>query len=376
MSTNALPPPPTTDIHSASCHPFKNEYGSNIGKSIRRNSSVELFRILATFLVVMVHLNGYVVDMPQKFAGFSTFAISQSLLESISIVCVNSFLIITGWYGLKFKWKHIWTIWSILVCIYVPFYLFRSIFINHNFNVPTLIFNFIAIGKENYYINNYLLLLFISPVLNIFIKNYGKKILPYTIAFWFIEIIFDWIMEIKFLGFGYGYNITHFILIYFLAQTAHLYKNNIYSLASVPKCIAIYLIGVILVTGMYFIMPLDKAYAYSNPIIVIMAFSLFFVFERKTFHNKVINWISSSTLAVYIIHCTPPVSTILRKWDLFALSNFSYSKYLLLMFVTIIIVMIFSILYDKIRCVFMPVLGNKLCSYLDKYTKNYINTFQ
>ncbi|MDE6859051.1 MAG: hypothetical protein K2J65_01405 [Duncaniella sp.] len=270
-----------------------------------RNSSVEVFRIIATFLVLIVHFNGWFVGgMPEKFAGFSVFNIGQTLIEAISCTCVNCFLVITGWYGLRFKWKHIWTIWSIIVWIYVPFYLIES-FYKADFSIVGLAYKFFAIGQESYYVQCYLMLLFLSPILNAFIQKYGRKILPYTLSFWLIEFVLDWALKNKCLGFAYGYQLTHFVFMYILGQTACLYKDEISKNLNYIKCLGIYIAGAIIISITYLILPADKAFAYTNPFNIIMSFALFFVFERMTFHNPLINWISSSTLAVYILHCTP-----------------------------------------------------------------------
>lgn len=252
----------------------------------QRNSSVELFRIIATFLVLIVHFNGWFLGgMPEKLIDFNFPSISQAFIESLSAVCVNCFLVITGWYGVNFKWKHIVTIWSILVWVYVPCYLMETIY-NGNFSVSTLIINIIAFGQESYYVQCYLMLIFLSPILNSFIKLYGKRILPFSITFWLIEIGFDWILKNKCLSFGHGYELTHFLLMYMLGQTAFLYKRKIQKWITCNRGLIIYIVGAIIVTIMYIIIPGELVFAYSNPINVVMAFALFFVFERKVFFNN------------------------------------------------------------------------------------------
>lgn len=65
----------------------------------QRNSSVELFRILATFLVLIVHLNGWMAGglVDWNDSNISTLhKISQLIIQSLSVVCVNCFLIISG----------------------------------------------------------------------------------------------------------------------------------------------------------------------------------------------------------------------------------------------------------------------------------------
>lgn len=287
-----------------------------------RNSSVELFRIIATFLVLIVHFNGWFVNMPDKFEGYSIMNVSQSFIEAFSCTCVNCFLVITGWYGMTFKWKHVWTIWSIVAWIYVGLYILNSV-LTHEFSIFGFIARFIAIEYESYYIQCYLMLLFLSPVLNSFITKYGKKILPYTIAFWAIEILFDWLLKNKCLGFGHGYMLTHFVFLYILGQTAFLFKDEIRRIFTSIRCIIIYCSGCIIIGFSYFFISGELSFAYSNPVNVIMSFALFFLFERHTFYNKTINWIASSTLAVYVFHITPPVINALRAWDVYAQTTYS-----------------------------------------------------
>lgn len=339
-----------------------------------RNSSVELFRIISTFLVLIVHFNGWFISIPSKFVGFSIFSVTQDFIESFSIICVNCFLVITGWYGITFKWKHIWTIYSILVWIYVPCYLLDS-YITDSFSILKLIGNIIAFCKESYYVQCYLMLLFLSPILNSFIKKFNKRILPYTIAFWSIEIVFDWILGNKCLGFGRGFEITHFILMYLLGRTAYIYRDYLRERLSNKLCILNCFVGILIIMVMYFFLNLKYSFSYSNPFNVIMAFSLFFLFERKVFYNKFIDSIGRSTLAVYILHITPPVFNYLCWWDNYCLKEFNYGIYLILMASTILIVFMVGILYDKIKDLFMPNIGKIICNWLELKTRKYIDYF-
>lgn len=335
-----------------------------------RNSSVELFRIIATFLVLIVHFNGWFVGMPNKLSVYTLSTISQGIIESFSCICVNCFLVITGWYGVSFKWRHIWNIYSILVWIYVPCYILNWC-VTDQFSILSFAINLFALLEESYYVQCYVMLLVLSPVLNSFIGNYQKKILPFVLAFWGIEIIFDWILGNKCLGFAHGFQLTHFILMYFLGQTAYLYRDNLRNKVSSTQCFCIFLLGVFLIAGMYTIISARRCFAYSNPINIIMSFSLFLIFERRTFHNKTINWISKSTLAVYILHCTPPFLNMLRDWDNYILIEYTYFEYLLIIFTTICLVFILGVLYDQIKNLFMPKIGDFLCGWLSKKTSKY-----
>lgn len=141
----------------------------------KRNSSVEVFRITATFLVLIVHFNGWFVGgKPERLENFDVYPISQAGIEALSCTCVNCFLVITGWYGLRFKWVHVWNIWTILVWIYVPLYIVSSL-LGNDFSIKIFILKTLAITQESYYVQCYLMLLFLSPILNSFIQRFGKK---------------------------------------------------------------------------------------------------------------------------------------------------------------------------------------------------------
>lgn len=340
-------------------------------ESHKRNSSVELFRIIATFLVLIVHFNGWFVGgMPEKLVIFSLFRVSQAFIEALSCICVNCVLVITGWYGLKFKWKHVWTIWSVLVFIYVPAYIWQ-VYLEGNFSIVTLAMKFFALGQESYYVQCYLMLMFLSPILNVFIRSVNKKILPYSIAFWGIEIVFDWLLHNQYLGFGYGYMLTHFIFLYILGQTARLFKNDILSFVTTKLLLLTYLIGIIVLVAENIVISSDKVFAYSNPVNIIMTFSLFLLFERKFFYNNFVNQIGKSTLAVYIIHITYPLIVILQQIDSKILEEYPYWQYICIISVVIIAVFSAGIIYDRLRILVMNPIGDKVCSWMSSKVLKY-----
>lgn len=332
----------------------------------KRNSSVELFRIIATLLVLMVHFNGWFVGMPEQFEGFTAKSIGQTIIESISCICVNCFLVITGWYGLRLKWRHIIKIWSIIVWVYVPFYLVMAIY-NNDFSLLRLAYEFIAIGKESYYVQCYLMLMLLSPILNVFIDKYGRKSLPLVLIFWAIEFLLDCIFSNKSLGFAKGYELTHFVFIYLLIRTARLYDNEIKQWYNVQRATLILVCCTLIIASLY-IAGVRWAFAYTNPLNILMAFTLFYIFEHRKFTSRYIDWFSSSTLSVYIAHVTPPLINILWEWDNHIIQTYPYWQYLILMLATIIIVFISVTLYDKIRELIFDRINNSISSWIEKKT--------
>lgn len=68
-----------------------------------RLSNFELLRCIAMFLVLMVHADFYSLGAPEitNIRDISLGDIVQLLIQGISIVCVNVFVLISGWFGIR-----------------------------------------------------------------------------------------------------------------------------------------------------------------------------------------------------------------------------------------------------------------------------------
>ena len=64
-----------------------------------RQSNFELLRILAMFLVIVIHADFLSTGLPSPEEYYADWlpVTTKVLFESISIVCVNVFILISGW---------------------------------------------------------------------------------------------------------------------------------------------------------------------------------------------------------------------------------------------------------------------------------------
>lgn len=266
----------------------------------QRNSSVEIFRILATFLVLIAHFTGWFVGglkNPFDSTLDLSFRIGQTVISALCVVCVNCFLIISGWYGIKLKFKSVWKLYILLVCIYVPFQIINTLHTG-NYSLIRLADNLLAFTRESYFVQCYMMLMFLSPVINSFFEKYGRKSFNFVLVFWGIEFVMESLRNNTSLGFQDGYSLIHFILIYMMARVASMYKKEILNIKQ-SKWVFGYFIcaGIICIEHL---IGLKHTWAYSNPIVVIESFCLFFSFLYRSFYNKRINWLAGSAFAVYI----------------------------------------------------------------------------
>lgn len=72
-----------------------------------RDSNMELLRITAMLLVLIYHANFLSFGEPNSIEARETplNVILRDFFNACSVVCVNLFVFISGWYGIKFKKK-------------------------------------------------------------------------------------------------------------------------------------------------------------------------------------------------------------------------------------------------------------------------------
>lgn len=272
-----------------------------------RNSSIELYRITATFTVLIIHFNGWFVrGMPEKLNldNPSTFRIGQAIIDSAFCICINIFLLISVFFGIQLKGRSILKICLLLLLIYITSD-FLNPYLKGNIRLSSFTDGVFVMSRSGYFVQCYMLLIFLSPVLNDFVEKYGKSILPWTISLVLIETWFGNIKSIDCLGFGRGYHCMHFVLMYMVARCLYLYKDVLLSLK-----MGYWIIGYLLCTLfilIQYIIGIRWTFDYSNPICIIFAICSFMPFVYFNYYSSVINWIASSTFAVYIIQVPLPI---------------------------------------------------------------------
>ena len=134
---------------------------------LERNSSIEIYRIIATFAVLVYHFNGWLVGGVPKYFDIdriSSFRITQALIESSSCICVNMFIVISGYFGLRLKWQSVLKICFLLLSVHIPFYMFDCLFFDATFVMKEFVRKFLIVSNGGYFIQCYLMLMFLSPL--------------------------------------------------------------------------------------------------------------------------------------------------------------------------------------------------------------------
>lgn len=278
---------------------------------MNRNSSIELLKIFAIYLIVVCHS---VMSLNLNL-GFSTNNIQIFILNFLKYFGSygNIIFIICSVYFMaentKYNTKKIFKMW---LQAYIISIIFLSIFLVFGVNVSlkNVIKSLAPLTFENnWFILCYIMLYALHPYLNLIISKMNKKThfricIVSIILYSFIQFV----LKNRF----YFNNIIGFVYIYFIIaymkKYMHKYQNNI-KINLYVLIISIFLmLGILALTnyiGLYYSFFGNKMLYYENlgnPLILLTCISLFNVFHSFDFKNQLINKISSVSLFIYIIH--------------------------------------------------------------------------
>ena len=225
-----------------------------------------------------------------------------TFIESLCIVAVNVFIIITGYFSYKknsIKVSKTVHLFSLCIFYGVLIYLFMII-IKHTIINKDSIGVLLKTILNRWFVLSYIILYLFIPYLNKLINSISKENLKLLII---INTIFFYIFStfyINTLIHDNGYGIINFISLYFIGA----YIGKYYDKKKIMKykTIAVY-IGCALLTLLFSLLTNKEAFAYSSVFNVVGAIALFLTFKNMNIKgNKLINKISTYTFSTYIIH--------------------------------------------------------------------------
>ena len=322
-----------------------------------RTSNFELLRLVAMFLVLTLHGYGVALGLPSKedFQISPLSASARTIIESFSIVCVNVFVLISGWFGIKPSIKGLayfifqCLFFSICVTVVAPL-----LGIGDSLSLSD-IGGMFFIGKYYYwFVRCYLCLYILAPVLNAFIQSAGKKTFIIVLAgFFAIQTIYGWTGSMN--DFDRGYSVLSFVGLYLLARYVKLYGGELFRLNKWAD-LAIYIgLSLILAAAFFIAKVFDKEevsshlFVYINPLVITSALFLLLFFSKIDFKSKAINYIARSAFAVYLLHLNAKVwyDFLETCYKIYIENDLFRAIFLIFLFISSVFAL--AILIDQIR---------------------------
>lgn len=335
----------------------------------RRLANVELLRVVAMLMVVMLHYLGKGELLPEMSIRMGATGYVAWILESLSIVAVNVYVLISGYFLVESEFK-LGKIVKLVLQV-----LFYTVLIT------VLAFSFGLVGKEEFGIYNmivqlfpfqleqywfmtsYLVMYILSPVLAMAAKTLSQKNLKVVtllmVAFMCIE---KSILPVQIKFDQHGYDALWFICLFLVAAYVRLY--GIKFLEKRSNAILLYVACCVLMMGenMVFSLVYEKLgemghlvttpYHYNHifNLLASLGFFMFFLnvkIKDGLFANLVCK-IAPYTLGVYLWHEHIYVRYLWPEW-FGAGESQNVGIFLLKAFGTVLCVFVIGIVVDYLR---------------------------
>lgn len=302
------------------------------------------------FLVLLIHYIPY-RELPSSTSLNSDIwgTLFNLELRSLSFVCVNCFILISGYFGIHWKWKSILNL-LFQILFWSLFAIGLNMLVEGNGSIAYFLKTMWSDWTARWFITSYLGLYLIAPIINTFIGKASIKELGILVALFYVfSTVWGWFGKVA--DFNEGMSVLSLLGLYLLgafirkSESVWLkYKAWIYLLGYL--LVGLVLIGISVLTLSVGIG--KSVYGYLNPLVIVASCLLFQFCNRLEIGKiNVINWISSSAFAVYLFHTSYAIYVYYGQCCRYIEDNFSYSFGVAMCFLLCLFAVI--VLIDKIR---------------------------
>lgn len=333
-----------------------------------------MLRIIAMLLVLIVHTDFFSIghiDSHNEVTDQPLQSFVRIEIEGLALVCVNLFVIISGYFGIRPKLKNVLNLifqivfWRTVIGIIA--------FGTGIGSIRAIITTFIpGFYSGDWFVPCYLLLMLLAPALNAYIEKSSKStLLRFIIVFYALQTTFGWILH--FWPYGNGYSVISFIGLYMLGRYVNLHLGARIRNAITPaKGIISYVLLTTIASLIVFVFlllvnhdHLDKLcmvafMRYTSPINIICTAMLLLAFTRMSFSSRIINHLAKSAFVVYIIHLNPFVVNYYIEASRWIYGHFSIGGYAVGVVVLAVAVYLACAAADQIRIWLWNVISRRI----------------
>lgn len=267
----------------------------------KRKSNIELFRILLILMVIILHYFNAEMGgaLGHTIPGSVSYYFAH-LMESLCIVAVNGFILITGYFSYKKENVKVSKIANlVLIMIFWGLLLsLLTVFILRPENINTQTINDIIKSATNQwfvviYCILYLLIPFLNRIINNISQNSFKTLLVIGLIFFYLWPSFYTKITVS----DAGYGIINFVYLYFIGAYIKKHHEND---KHVWYPLIIYIACALITTLAS--LKIGRAWDYNFIFNLIGSVALFELFRSINIkHSKIINKLATYTFAVYLI---------------------------------------------------------------------------
>lgn len=291
----------------------------SISKDNKRNIGLDCLKIVSMVMILILHYLGKGGLLGQT-NNSTCYYIVYYFLEALSIIAVNCYVLISGYFLIhsKFKWKKVLKLWGEALFYSIVVYALIIVVGLKEFQVKDMIISvFPILTKQYWFVNVYLMMYILSPFINKLIHHLTQKeyknLLAIIIVGFSVMSILPSVYTLDSTG---GYSIIWFIALYLIAGYLRIYglpkkilnRNYlvVYVMVAFAITVAMLLVDYINAYIGKNIILASQFLQYNNILVLIESIALFMYFKNWVPKHqatvRIISFVAPLTLAVYLIH--------------------------------------------------------------------------
>lgn len=291
-----------------------------------RNVGIDLLRIISMIMVLTLHVlgQGGILDSLDKTASPISYNVAW-LMETASFCAVNCYALISGYVGIKSKYRYsnIAVLWLQVAFYTVGFTVLYSFLSPEAVTSNSYYVAILPVTKRAYwYFTAYFAIFFLIPMFNHTVRTMGKRQLGITVIS--IIAIYSFIYTLSrstligssitdLLVMERGYSPIWLALLYIIGAYISKYRDDF----KIPPWAALTLYSVAILIGWFEKITVKKSVlvSYTSPTTLIAAIALLLAFSALPCKRigRIVAFLSPAAFGVFLVHSNPLVWTSFMK---------------------------------------------------------------
>lgn len=321
-----------------------------------RLSNFELLRIVAIFLVLVVHVDFFSLGHPTlRDAMESPLGVfSRYFFEIAAIVCVNVFVLISGWFSIRPSVKGFCNLFFTSMFFLYGVYLVMLLAGQESFDSGLKgLFHKLEL---NWFVKAYIVMYVLAPMMNVYTENTERNVQKYVLmTFFAIQTYYGWITGTA-AYFSSGYSPLSFVFLYLLARYIRMFSPR-WADRSTLTFLSAYFLLTLFMTAVCMIFIWKDSYVvqdrmiwYNNPLVILSALCLLLSFRRIEFRNRFVNWCANSCFSVFLLHTHPCLfGPYYKETVVWIYGNYSGGGFVLAIMLFLLTVFSVAVIIDQLR---------------------------
>lgn len=314
-----------------------------------RESNIELLRIISMMMVLVVHMDGATVGLPDGLnKEIDAHEIWSLAVESAVIIGVNCFTLISGYFGIRLRVRSVAVYLFQCVFYAVGIATFACLSNPAKYTLGYWLENWMVLTHTDlWYVPAYFCLMLLSPVINGGMASLSRmRNMVLVGAFVLFNLWAGWWWGGRFNP--TGYTVVQLVMVYMTGRLMSMYSRPAKMGAAAWG--AVYVAATAAVFLSASVLPMAKVFAYNSPLVLLSSVAFFNIFLCIKLRSAVINYVARSAFAVYLVHKAPVIwGDYLKPFMYGEWNSLSLSEYTLLMVGMAAGIYLAVMLLDKVR---------------------------